>query len=200
MTSSTNEAGSVRPLVSWRMALPLILFLALAGLFFVGLYSGDPSKLPSALIGKPVPEFTLPPLKGLKHDGKQVAGLKSADLKGKGVQIVNFWASWCLPCRDEHPFLEQLAKESKARLVGINYKDKTSAARRFLGQLGNPFDAVGVDTKGSAAINWGVYGMPETFIVGNDGTILYKHVGPIGAKTLTDDLLPAIRNARSKGS
>ncbi|MEM8744936.1 MAG: DsbE family thiol:disulfide interchange protein [Pseudomonadota bacterium] len=199
MTSPADDVSGGRSPISWRMVIPLVLFLGLAGLFFVGLYSGDPSKLPSALIGKPVPEFELPPLEGLKHDGKQVAGLKTQDLKGKGVQIVNFWASWCLPCRDEHPFLKQLAKESKAPLVGINYKDKTAAARRFLGQLGNPFEAVGVDDNGSAAIHWGVYGMPETFIVGDDGTILYKHVGPIDGNDLTETLLPAIRKARGEG-
>ena len=199
MKSSANEASSARPAISWRMALPLILFLGLAGLFFVGLHSGDPSRLPSALIGKPVPDFKLPPLDGLKTNGTQVPGLTSGDLKGKGVQIVNFWASWCLPCRDEHPFLEKLAQESKARLIGINYKDKTAAARRFLGQLGNPFQAVGVDAKGTAAINWGVYGMPETFIVGNGGKILFKHVGPIDADDLQTKLLPAIRKARDQG-
>ena len=198
MSSPADETRADRSAVSWRMALPLVLFLALAGLFFVGLHSGDPSKLPSALIGKPAPELQLPPLEGLKHDGAQVPGLSAADLKGKGVQIVNFWASWCRPCRDEHPFLKQLTKESKARLVGINYKDETSAARRFLGQLGNPFQTVGVDAKGSAAIEWGVYGMPETFIVGDDGTILYKHVGPIDAKDLETALLPAIRKARGQ--
>ncbi len=181
------------------MALPLVLFLGLAGLFFVGLHSGDPSRLPSALIGKPVPEFKLPPLEGLKRSGAQVPGLSSGDLKGDGVQIINFWASWCVPCRVEHPFLERLAKESNAPLVGINYKDKTTAARRFLGQLGNPFQAVGVDAKGAAAINWGVYGMPETFIVGKDGTILYKHVGPIDKESLETKLLPEIRKAREKG-
>ncbi len=198
MSSPADETRGTRAGGAWRMALPLVLFLALAGLFFVGLQSGDPSKLPSALIGKPVPEFDLPPLEGLKHDGAQVGGLKTGDLKGKGVQIVNFWASWCLPCRDEHPFLERLTKESKAPLVGINYKDKTAAARRFLGQLGNPFQAVGVDTNGSAAIEWGVYGMPETFIVGDDGTILYKHVGPIDARDVEAELLPAIRKARGE--
>ena len=199
MKSSSNDVSTGRPGVSWRMVLPLILFLGLAGLFFVGLQSGDPSRLPSALIGKQVSEFELPPLKGLKANGEQVPGLNSGDLKGKGIQIVNFWASWCLPCRDEHPFLVQLAEESKARLVGINYKDKTAAARRFLGQLGNPFQAVGVDMKGKIAIDWGVYGMPETFIVGNDGKILFKHVGPIDADDVRTKLLPAIQKAREEG-
>jgi cytochrome c biogenesis protein CcmG/thiol:disulfide interchange protein DsbE len=184
---------------SWGMALPLAIFMGLAGLFFFGLSGGDPSKLPSALIGKPVPSFKLPPLEGLRENGSQVAGLSSKDLARGDVRIVNFWASWCVPCRDEHPFLVELARKSKAPLTGINYKDKTSAARRFLGRFGNPFVAVGVDAKGATAIEWGVAGMPETFIVGGDGTILHKHVGPINGEIIEKQLLPAIKKARGKG-
>ena len=125
-----------------------------------------------------------------------MAGLASKDLAQGDVRIVNFWASWCVPCRDEHPFLVQLAKQSKAPLAGINYKDQTASARRFLGRFGNPFVAVGVDAKGTAAIEWGVAGMPETFIVGGDGTILFKHVGPINGQIIETQLLPAIKNAR----
>ncbi len=184
---------------SWGMALPLIIFASLAGLFFFGLQTGDPSKLPSALLGKKVPQFDLPPLEGLSEKGKPVAGLSSKDLARGDVRIVNFWASWCVPCRDEHPYLVKLAAASKAPLTGINYKDKTVAARRFLGRFGNPYVAVGVDTKGTAGINWGVTAMPETFIIGGDGTILHKHVGPINGEIIEKELLPAIRKARSKG-
>ncbi|MCP8940520.1 DsbE family thiol:disulfide interchange protein [Alsobacter sp. SYSU M60028] len=165
------------------VALPLLVFAALALLFLFRLFGGDPSRLPSALIGRPVPEFTLPPVAGLARDGKPTPGLSSADLKG-GVTVVNVWASWCVPCRDEHPLLVELAAKPGVRLVGINYKDQAENARRFLGALGNPFSAVGADTAGRAAIDWGVYGVPETFIVAKDGTIAYKHVGPLSPEAL----------------
>jgi cytochrome c biogenesis protein CcmG/thiol:disulfide interchange protein DsbE len=198
MSSPDQTQHDTPPEFSWRMALPLIIFAGLAGMFFFGLKTGDPSKLPSALIGKKVPAFDLPPLEGLSEKGKQVAGLTSKDLAQGDVRIVNFWASWCLPCREEHPFLVKLASASKAPLTGINYKDKTTAARRFLGRFGNPFVAVGVDAKGSAGIDWGVTGMPETFIVSGDGTILHKHVGPIDGPIIEKELLPAIQKARLK--
>ncbi len=180
------------------MIMPLAAFLALAVLFFIGLYGGDPSKLPSALIGKKVPAFALPALEGLVRKGVPVAGLGHGDLARGRVSIVNFWASWCVPCRAEHPFLVQLVRESKAPLYGVNYKDGTASARRFLGRYGNPFAAVGVDAKGRTAIDWGVYGMPETFIIGGDGTILHKHVGPIDAGVIEKQLLPVIEKVRGK--
>lgn len=159
--------------------LPALVFTALALLFLARLYSGDPSKVPSALIGRPVPAFALEPLPGLVRDGQPVPGLSSEDLKGGRVTVVNVWASWCAPCREEHPVLMELAKDPSIRLVGINYKDSPENARRFLGALGNPFAAVGVDPNGRTAIDWGVYGVPETFVIGPDGTIRYKHIGPI---------------------
>ena len=197
MSQNSSSSPGVEARANWRMALPFILFVALAGLFYVGLFSGDPSKLPSALIGKKVPAFVLPPLEGLVRIGVPVAGISNGDLEKGSVSIVNIWASWCVPCRAEHPFLVQLAEQSKAPLFGINYKDGTAGARRFLGRYGNPFVAVGVDAKGAAAIDWGVYGIPETFIVGGDGTILYKHVGPIDAGTIKKTLLPVIEKARA---
>ena len=151
--------------------------MALAALFLLRI-GGDPSRLPSALIGKPVPTLTLPPLDGLFENGMPVPGISPALFKGR-VTVVNVWASWCVPCRDEHPLLARLAEDTRIGLAGINYKDAPENARRFLGRFGNPFDAVGVDAAGRAAIEWGVYGVPETFVVGPDGTIRHKHIGAI---------------------
>jgi cytochrome c biogenesis protein CcmG/thiol:disulfide interchange protein DsbE len=159
--------------------LPVLVFTALAALFLFRLFSGDPSRIPSALIGRPVPSFALAPLPGLMHEGQPVPGLSDADLKAGTVTVVNVWASWCGPCRQEHPALMQLARSPSLRMVGINYKDNPENARRFLGALGSPFVAVGADPTGRTAIDFGVYGVPETFIVGPDGTIRYKHIGPV---------------------
>jgi cytochrome c biogenesis protein CcmG, thiol:disulfide interchange protein DsbE len=160
------------------MLLPLIIFAGFAVLFWFRLGDGDPSRIPSALIGRPAPQTTLPPLEGLASNGKAVPGLNPADFKGK-VSVVNVWASWCVPCHDEARLLTELGKDSRLQMIGINYKDSSENARRFLGQYGNPFAMVGVDGKGRAAIEWGVYGVPETFIVGREGKIVYKLVGPI---------------------
>jgi cytochrome c biogenesis protein CcmG/thiol:disulfide interchange protein DsbE len=172
--------------------------LLLAAIFMRQLVvGGDHSKLPSALIGKPAPEFTLAPLEGLKGaNGAQVPGFSSAQLKGR-VTIVNVWASWCAPCRVEHPLLMELARRDDATLVGINYKDQPSNAVGFLGQLGNPFAEVGVDPNGSAAIDWGVYGVPETFIVNADGIIVYKFVGPLSEESLANTFLPELEKAKA---
>jgi cytochrome c biogenesis protein CcmG/thiol:disulfide interchange protein DsbE len=160
------------------MLLPLIFFAGLAVLFWFGLGAGDPSRIPSALIGHPAPQTTLPPLEGLEANGAQLPGLDPGVLKGK-VSIVNVWASWCVPCHDEAPLLTALGKDTRLQMIGINYKDTAENARRFLGRYGNPFGRVGVDANGRAAIEWGVYGVPETFIVGRDGKIAYKMVGPL---------------------
>lgn len=200
MSHADTSPAPPRARRSWRPLVPLALFAALAGLFYLALQSGDPSRLPSALLGKPVPDFALPPLDGLRRDGAPVPGFSSADLAQGKVSIVNVWASWCIPCHQEHPFLTALAEHSRAPLYGINYKDGAEAARRFLGRYGNPFTAVGVDDSGRTAINWGVYGVPETFIVDGDGRIVHKHVGPIDDRALTETLLPAIDKARQAGS
>lgn len=173
---------------------PLLVFLALAALFFYRLGSGDPSRIPSALIGRPVPQTDLPPVADLTRDNLPVPGLSSTAFKDH-VTIVNVWASWCVPCRDEVPFLDELAKDKRVRLVGINYKDQPENARRFIGRYGNPFVAVGADPGGRAAIDWGVYGVPETFVVGRDGRIAYKLVGPITAQNLEAAVKPAIEKA-----
>jgi cytochrome c biogenesis protein CcmG/thiol:disulfide interchange protein DsbE len=165
----------------WRnilVALPLVGFIALAGIFLLRLHGDDPSKIPSALIGRPAPQTALPALEGLVNNGAPVPGLDPADFKGN-VSVVNVWASWCVPCHEEAPLLTELARDKRLQVIGIDYKDAPDNARRFLGRYGNPFGIVGVDGNGRAAIEWGVYGVPETFVVGRDGTILYKLVGPV---------------------
>jgi cytochrome c biogenesis protein CcmG/thiol:disulfide interchange protein DsbE len=183
---------------AWRRRLivfiPLVAFLALAALFMLRLGAGDPSRIPSALIGHPAPRTDLPPLPGLERDGKPVPGLDSADFKGE-VTVLNVWASWCVPCRDEAPLLMALAADRRIRVVGINYKDQPDNARRFLGRFGNPFVANGTDANGRAAIEWGVYGVPETFVVGRDARIAYKLIGPITPDNLDQSLKPAIEKA-----
>jgi cytochrome c biogenesis protein CcmG/thiol:disulfide interchange protein DsbE len=182
----------------WLMALPLVAFAALAALFWFRLGSGDPSKIPSALIGRPAPQTALPPLEGLVAGGAQVPGLDPALFKGK-VSVVNVWASWCVPCHDEAPLLTGLARDKRLQLVGINYKDAPDNARRFLGRYGNPFGMVGVDGNGRAAIEWGVYGVPETFVVGRDGTIVYKMVGPLTVDNVNTVLKAEIEKALKTG-
>jgi cytochrome c biogenesis protein CcmG/thiol:disulfide interchange protein DsbE len=176
------------------VGIPLIAFLALAGLFLFRLGSGDPSRIPSALIGRPAPQTDLPPVEGLVRDGVPVPGLAAKDFAG-AVTLVNVWASWCVPCHDEVPFLDALAKDKRIRLAGINYKDQAENARRFIGRYGNPFAVVGVDPNGRAAIEWGVYGVPESFLVGRDGKIAYKLVGPITAENYERQVKPAIEKA-----
>ncbi len=167
--------------------LPLSVFLVLAVYFAIGL-TKDPQILPSALIDKPVPEFSLPPI-----EGGPGQGFSSADLKGNGVSVVNVFASWCVPCRAEHPQITRLAELKVATVYGLNFKDKPKAALKWLKELGDPYAAHGVDTTGRVAIDWGVYGIPETFIVDNSGTIRYKYVGPIDARRLNEEILPIIK-------
>lgn len=155
------------------LLVPFALFTALAALLFFRLGAGDPTRLPSVLIGKPAPALLLPPLAGI-----QLPGVEPEKFNGQ-VTLVNVWASWCVPCRDEHPFLVKFAADKRISIVGINYKDGEENAREFLARLGNPYRAIGVDRAGRAAIEWGVYGVPETFLVGRDGKILYKQIGPI---------------------
>ena len=179
---------------------PLVLFLAVAALFFYRLVTGgDPSMLPSVLIGHPAPQTNLPPVPGLDRDGRPIPGLASADFTDT-VTLVNVWASWCVPCHDEAPLLMRLAEDKRIRVVGINQKDQPENARRFLGRYGNPFAAVGIDPNGRASIEWGVYGVPENFVVGRDGKIAYKLVGPITPANIERDLKPAIEKALANGS
>ena len=196
--SEPSTSTAPAPRRSFLMALPLIAFAGLAALFWLRLGSGDPSRIPSALIGHPAPQTSLPPLTGLLSDGTQVPGLDPANFKGK-VSVVNVWASWCVPCHDEAPLLTGLAKDQRLQLVGINYKDAPDNARRFLGRYGNPFGVVGVDANGRAAIECGVYGVPETFVVGREGTIVYKLVGPITPDNIDSVLKAEIDKALKTG-
>jgi cytochrome c biogenesis protein CcmG, thiol:disulfide interchange protein DsbE len=194
MSADTRSPAASPRRRTWIVLLPLAVFLALAALFFFRLGSGDPSRVPSALIGHPAPDTNLPPVEGLSREGKPVPGLTTADFHG-AVTLLNVWASWCVPCHDEIPLLVKLGEDKRVKLVGINYKDKPDNARRFLGRYGNPFVATGADANGRAAIEWGVYGVPETFIVDRDGRIAYKLVGPITPGNLKAAVKPAIEKA-----
>ena len=190
LPQETKPARGRRVLV----LVPLAVFLALTALFLVRLGSGDPSRIPSALIGHMVPDTNLPPVTGLERNGAPVPGLLAADFRGQ-VTLVNVWASWCVPCHDEAPLLLALAADPRIRLVGINYKDQPDNARRFLNRYGNPFAAAGADQNGRAAIEWGVYGVPENFVVGRDGRIAFKLVGPITEDNLEKQVKPALEKA-----
>lgn len=174
----------------WPALLP-VLFAALAALLWRGL-AGNPSEVPSALIGRPVPEMSLPAIEGIR-----VPSFDATSLRIGSVTVVNVWASWCGPCRSEHPLLQELAKRSDIRLFGINYKDEPENARRFLGTLGQPFAAIGADREGRAAVDWGVYGVPETFIVDGAGLIRYKWVGAITPDGFANTLAREIEKAKT---
>jgi cytochrome c biogenesis protein CcmG/thiol:disulfide interchange protein DsbE len=195
MTDVTSRPNARR---RFGLALPLVIFAGLAGLFWYALQGGDPSRLPSALIGKPVPEFTLPPLQGLNaDDGKEVPGFTSHDLAQGQPTIVNVFASWCVECQIEHPMLLALAKDQAIRLWGIDYKDDQASARRYLGRYGNPYGRVGADSAGRTAIDFGVYGVPETYVIGGDGKIAYRHVGALTEQAIRDKILPLLKSAAS---
>lgn len=189
--SADIQASKPRKRGSGFYLLPLIIFAALCALFFFQLTSGkDNSTVPSALIGKPVPTFELAALEGTGLPGFSTQSASQAKLT-----LINVWASWCIPCRDEHPFVKQLAKDERLKVFGLNYKDQPDAALGFLKELGNPYDAIGVDANGRVGIDFGVYGVPETFVVDNKGTIVYKFIGPISKRRLDSELLPAIEKA-----
>ena len=190
--NDSRPAGRRMPFIAF---LPVVIFAILAIVFFGVLTSGrDVSEIPSALIGQQAPSLDLPPLEGLSRDGAPVPALSDAMVNGQ-LTLVNVWASWCVPCRQEHPLLMELANDDRIRVVGVNYKDKNANALRFLGELGNPYAAVGVDPNGAAAIDWGVYGIPESFLVAPDGEIVFKQVGPLSPTSITRDLMPAVEKA-----
>lgn len=176
-----------------RFVLPLVPLLALVGLVAVFALNldRDPSLVPSVLIDKPAPAFALPAV-----PGTDVGGFATDDLEG-AVTVVNVFASWCIPCRAEHPVLAALKAETGVRLFGINQKDAPENALKFLAELGNPYDAIGADSDGRVSIDWGVYGVPETFVVDARGVIAFKHIGPLDPKALETEMLPAIARARA---
>ena len=169
--------------------LPLVALLALVAVFAVSM-DRDPGLVRSALIDKPAPSFAMPAVPELG-----VPGFDTAALRGE-VTVVNVFASWCIPCRDEHPLLVALKDVTGVRLFGINQSDAPENARAFLAELGNPYDAVGADRDRRVSIDWGVYGVPETFVVDAQGIITFKHVGPLTAEAVETELLPAIEAAR----
>ncbi len=185
-----EDAGTASPWRRFGYLLPVLVFVLVGVGLGIGL-TRDPSTLPSALIGKAVPSFDLPPLNAA---GNEKPGLASADLTGK-VQLVNVFASWCGPCRVEHPILMKLAKDG-VPVQALNYKDQPADAARFLAELGDPYERIGVDRSGRTGIEWGVYGVPETFVIDAEGKIRHKHVGPLQARdieklmTIIEDLNP----------
>jgi cytochrome c biogenesis protein CcmG, thiol:disulfide interchange protein DsbE len=183
---SDRSSGEPRRL-GWTL-IPVVVFGFLALVFWKGLW-GNPSELPSTLINRPAPQFTLPGIEGLDQ-----APLTSADLAKGEPTVVNIWASWCAPCRDEHPLLMELAGQG-IRIVGINNKDQPEDARRFLGTLGNPFALIGADRDGRVTIDWGGYGVPETFVVDGNGIIRHKIIGPLSPEIIKTQLMPELEKA-----
>ncbi len=185
---STTEKVSGRSPI--RFLAPLLVFIVVGVFFGVGL-TLDPSKIPSPLIGRSTPVFELPPVQG------RVDGFSSEDLKGK-VSLVNVFASWCTACRDEHPLLMQLQRENIVPIYGLNYKDRPEDAAAWLDALGDPYTGTGADINGRVGIDWGVYGVPETYVVDRRGYIAYKHIGAIDARLLNETLLPLINGLREQ--
>lgn len=196
---TAEESGRAAPRSRLVVALPLLIFVALAGFFLWRLESGaDPNALPSVLIGKAAPRFDLPAVPGPLADGSPMPALASADLLAPGagkVTLVNFWASWCVECRTEHETLKRLARDPRVRLVGIAYKDAPADAARWLRDMGNPYAATGLDEKGRVGIDWGVYGVPETYVVRADGVIVHKFIGPLSDGAVRAVLGPKIDEA-----
>ncbi|GMR17242.1 MAG: DsbE family thiol:disulfide interchange protein [Gammaproteobacteria bacterium] len=191
--SENDSVSTVEQLGGHR---PTAFLMPLAVLVLIGIVLGigltlNPSEIPSPLIGKPVPEFTLPPVQG------RVAGLSSSDLSGE-VSLVNVFASWCTACRDEHPLFMQLRRQGIVPVHGLNYKDRPEDASAWLDELGDPYTRTGADIDGRVGIDWGVYGVPETYVVDRHGRIAYKHIGAIDARLLQETLLPLIRDLQAQ--
>jgi cytochrome c biogenesis protein CcmG/thiol:disulfide interchange protein DsbE len=188
MTEDIIAGGVATPGRRSRLAgyIPLLVFIVMAVFFAIGL-TMNPRDIPSPLIGKMVPEFSLPPVKG------GTLGLASADLRGE-VSIVNVFASWCVACREEHPILMGIKEQGIVPLHGINYKDKPDDARAWLDEMGDPYTRIGADIAGKVAIDWGVYGVPETFVIDRDGRIAYKQIGAVTPEILRDKIMPLVRD------
>ncbi len=195
MTAETilteNSAGAVTPRRGrLRYVAPVVVFIALAAVFAWAL-NHDPRAIPSTLIGKPVPAFSLPPVKG------RSLGLSSTDLNGE-VSLVNVFASWCVACREEHPLFLKLKADGVLPIHGLNYKDRPDDAARWLDRFGDPYTRTGADLNGRVAIDWGVYGVPETFVIGKDGRIAHKHIGALTPQAFEQTILPLIRRLRQQ--
>jgi cytochrome c biogenesis protein CcmG/thiol:disulfide interchange protein DsbE len=194
--SAGAGSGAVKPAAPLLIFAPLVLFAALALLFLFRLYSGDSTLLPSALAGKEVPAFDLPAVEGLPDK----PGFADADLRQGHVTLVNVFASWCVPCHQEHAFLMQLSADpglqaAGVRLFGLAYKDDPGNIRKFLAEGGDPYARIGADRKGRIAIDWGVYGVPETYIVKGDGRVAYRFVGPMTGESFRAVIWPEIEKA-----
>ena len=175
-------------MLRWLLILPLVLFAGMAGLFIAGMKRDNPDALPSAFAGKAAPKLELTAL----GDGPL---LTDAMLRAPGVKVVNFWASWCAPCRAEHPRLVELSAQG-VPVYGVNYKDKPEDALGLLTELGNPFAAMGADATGRMGLDWGLYGVPETFVIDGSGTVVLRFAGPITTQEMQRTILPAIAAAR----
>ncbi|MBS3964577.1 MAG: DsbE family thiol:disulfide interchange protein [Methylomonas sp.] len=176
----------------FKHTLPLLLFIVLAVFLAIGL-GLNPKEIPSPLIGKPAPAFNLPLLSSPEKT------LKPDDLKGR-VWLLNVWASWCVSCREEHPVLVDMVRRRHTTIIGLNYKDETAAAQRWLDHFGNPYEASVVDADGRVGIDYGVYGVPETFVIDKHGTVRYKHTGPVTPVDVDRILLPLLRQLDAEAS
>ena len=191
LTATDRREGQAQaPRSRLRYLIPVSIFAVLAVMLAWGL-TQNPRNIPSALIGKPVPQFSLPPVQG------RTLGLSSADLVGE-VSLVNVFASWCVACREEHPLFMQMKAEGVVPIHGLNYKDQPENAARWLNTLGDPYTRTGADRDGRVAIDWGVYGVPETFVITKDGRIAHKHIGPLTPKDLDEMILPLVRKLRAQ--
>ena len=186
-----GAAGPAAPRRFWVYLLPIAIFGAIGVLLYLGLYR-DPTLVPSPLIGKPVPEFALGPVQG------RALGLSSQDLREE-VTLVNVFASWCVACRDEHPLFVAMEREGVIPIHGLNYKDAPADAAAWLDALGDPYTRIGADLDGRVGLDWGVYGVPETFVVDRNGHIAYKHIGPVTPRVLAEIILPLVRGLRGDG-
>ena len=189
---TVSEPGKVDAIAMRRTGylVPLLLLIALAMLLGVGL-TLDPRKVPSPLVGKLVPVFSLPPVQG------RTLGLANTDLMGE-VSLVNVFASWCVACREEHPVFMDLQKHGTVPVHGLNYKDRPEDAARWLAALGDPYTRTGADIDGRVGIDWGVYGVPETFVVDREGRIAYKHIGPVTPRVMSEKIIPLVERLRNK--
>lgn len=189
MPESQNTSEIAIPKGGWLAgAIPLLVFVAIAVFLAIGL-TRNPREVPSPLIGRAVPTFSLPPVLG------RTMGLSDSDLRGK-VSLVNVFASWCVPCRQEHPLIQRLATEVPVH--GLNHKDRPEDAARRLNELGDPYTRTGADLDGRVSIDWGVYGVPETFVIDHEGRIVYKQIGPISPRVLEGRILPLVRKLQKQ--